>query len=131
MTMCSCNNSYGFIRQKGTSLLEAMISMLLIATLGLSLMIVITSTLNIQRFSVTESWILMNLRNISMTDETAITRTSSENSSVSIPVTKTDVTRDVQIEVNGVSKTISVAAKRLDVSSTDYVSGDGLISLSP
>lgn len=122
-------------KQKGTSLLEGMISMLLIATLGLSLMIVITNALNIQRFGVTESWVLMNLRNFSMTDESDMQIATGKGEAGvewdTIPVTKTDVTRDVVIEIEGVRKTISVVGKQLEVTNQKYVSGDGLISLSP
>lgn len=125
-------NSHGQrFKQKGISLLEGMISMLLIATLGLSLMVVISNTLSIQRFIITESWILMNLRNIATTDDTNMTRKNSQGETVSVSVTKEDVNINFVVSIDGVSKNITVTGKKLQVSDTNHVSGDGMLILSP
>ncbi|MCK9505348.1 MAG: hypothetical protein M0Q95_14350 [Porticoccaceae bacterium] len=118
-------------KQQGTSLLEGLISMLLIATLGLSLMVVISNTLNTQRYLITENWAFMNLRNLLMTDESSMERKNSQGETVTISVTKVDVEREIQVTVDGISKTISVTSSQLQINDTEHVSGDGTLILSP
>jgi len=105
--------------------------MLLIATLGLSLMVVISNTLNTQRYLITENWAFMNLRNLLMTDESSMERKNSQGETVTISVTKVDVEREIQVTVDGISKTISVTSSQLQINDTEHVSGDGTLILSP
>ena len=117
--------------QRGTSLLEAMISMLLIATLGLSLMVVISNALSLQRFSVTESWVLMNMRSLAMSDDDSMSRVNASGQTVTVTALKADVDRDVEITIGDISKTITVTSRQVQVSDTDHVSGDGRLVLAP
>lgn len=119
--------------QRGTSLLEAMISMLLIATLGLSLMVVISNALSLQRFSVTESWVLMNMRSLAMSDDdsNSMSRVNASGQTVTVTALKEDVDRDVKITIGDISKTITVTSRQVQVSNTDHVSGDGRLVLAP
>lgn len=119
--------------QRGTSLLEAMISMLLIATLGLSLMVVISNALSLQRFSVTESWVLMNMRSLAMSDDdsNSMSRVKASGQTVTVTALKEDVDRDVKITIGDISKTITVTSRQVQVSNTDHVSGDGRLVLAP
>lgn len=117
--------------QRGTSLLEAMISMLLIATLGLSLMVVISNALSLQRFSVTESWVLMNMRSLAMSDDDSMSRVDANGKTVTVTALKTDDPRDVGITIGDISKTITVTSRQVEVNDTDHVSGDGHLVLAP
>ena len=117
--------------QRGTSLLEAMISMLLIATLGLSLMVVISNALSLQRFSVTESWVLMNMRSLAMSDDDSMSRVNASGQTVTVTALKADVDSDVEITIGDISKTITVTSRQVQVSNTDHVSGDGRLVLAP
>lgn len=119
--------------QRGTSLLEAMISMLLIATLGLSLMVVISNALSLQRFSVTESWVLMNMRSLAMSDDdsNSMSRVNASGQTVTVTALKEDVDRDVEITIGDISKTITVTSRQVQVNDTDHVSGDGRLVLAP
>lgn len=117
--------------QRGTSLLEAMISMLLIATLGLSLMVVISNALSLQRFSVTESWVLMNMRSLAMSDDDSMSRVNASGQTVTVTALKADVDRDVEITIGDISKTITVTSRQVQVNDTDHVSGDGSLVLAP
>lgn len=117
--------------QRGTSLLEAMISMLLIATLGLSLMVVISNALSLQRFSVTESWVLMNMRSLAMSDDDSMSRVNASGQTVTVTALKADVDRDVEITIGDISKTITVTSRQVQVNNTDHVSGDGRLVLAP
>lgn len=117
--------------QRGTSLLEAMISMLLIATLGLSLMVVISNALSLQRFSLTESWVLTNMRSLAMSDDDSMSRVTASGQTVTVTALKADVDRDVEITIGDISKTITVTSRQVQVSNTDHVSGDGRLVLAP
>lgn len=65
--LSSCNKSPA--RQRGISLLEALISVLLIAITGLGLAHVTVQALAVQRFTTTENQVLLGLREALLTDD--------------------------------------------------------------
>lgn len=123
-----------FQHQQGTSLLEALISILLVATLGLGLIMVISNTLRIQSYNITENQILIGLRHLIMTDDTQlILDRSSEttNSGITLTVERTSVPAELVITIDGVSRTINMVNERLTVNDSQHISGDGVIEVSP
>lgn len=122
-------------KEQGTSLLEAMIGILLVATMGLGLLMVISNTLSIQSHGITENQILTGLRNLTMLDDNEIVLGVTDNDGVrqelTVPVQRVAVDSEVVIDIGGVSRTISVPGERLEVHSDEYISGDGRIVVAP
>lgn len=122
-------------KERGTSLLEAMIGILLVATLGLGLLMVISKTLSIQSHGITENQILTGLRNLTMLDDNEIvlgvTSSDGGRQALTVPVQRLAVDSEVEINIGGISRTISVPDERLEVHSEEYISGDGRIVVAP
>ncbi len=126
--------SASLLRQQGTSLLEALISILLVATLGLGLIMVISNTLRLQSYNITENQILIGLRHMTMTDDTQLIlsgESENTNSGIILAVQRTSVPSEVVITIDGVSRTINLANERLTVDDSQHISGDGIIKVSP
>lgn len=122
-------------KEHGTSLLEAMIGILLVATMGLGLLMVISNTLSIQSHGITENQILTGLRNLTMLDDNEIvlgvTGSDGGRQALTVPVQRIAVDSEVVIDIGGISRTMSVPGERLEVHSEEYISGDGRIVVAP
>lgn len=114
--------------ERGISLLEALISVLLIAITGLGLAHVTVQSLAVQRYATTENQVLLGLRE-AMLAEPGVS---------SVPVAGSEMgfarqgeTVDVRISVGGVERVVSVEAARLSVTSdpAQLVGGDGRFEL--
>src|SRR5690606_32129584 len=114
--------------ERGISLLEALISVLLIAITGLGLAHVTVQSLAVQRYATTENQVLLGLRE-AMLAEPGVS---------SVPVAGSEMgfarqgeTVNVRISVGGVERVVSVEAARLSVTSdpAQLVGGDGRFEL--
>ena len=114
--------------ERGISLLEALISVLLIAITGLGLAHVTVQSLAVQRYATTENQVLLGLRE-AMLAEPGVS---------SVPVAGSEMgfarqgeTVNVRISVGGVERVVSVEAARLSVTSDParLVGGDGRFEL--
>lgn len=121
-----CNRSP--VRQRGISLLEALISVLLIAITGLGLAHVTVQALAVQRFTTTENQVLLGLREALLT----------EGSVTSVPVAGSELGFARQAEPlsitirvgnveNNVEKTVDMQTEVLSVTDdpASLVGGDG------
>ena len=114
--------------ERGISLLEALISVLLIAITGLGLAHVTVQSLAVQRYATTENQVLLGLRE-AMLAEPGVS---------SVPVAGSEMgfarqgeTVNVRISVGVVERVVSVEAARLSVTSdpAQLVGGDGRFEL--
>ncbi|MCO5785409.1 hypothetical protein DHB74_03450 [Pseudomonas sp. G11-1] len=112
-----------------------MIGILLVATMGLGLLMVISNTLSIQSHGITENQILTGLRNLTMLDDNEIvlgvTGSDGGRQALTVPVQRIAVDSEVVIDIGGISRTMSVPGERLEVHSEEYISGDGRIVVAP
>lgn len=128
--MCTSSNKAGLTRvnQRGISLLEALISVLLIAITGLGLAHVTVQSLAIQRYATTENQVLLGLREALMTEAGVNT----------VPVAGSQLgfgresePLSLTIRVGTVEKTVELEADTLSVTDDPaaLVGGDGQFRL--
>lgn len=128
--MCTSSNKAGLTRasQRGISLLEALISVLLIAITGLGLAHVTVQSLAIQRYATTENQVLLGLREALMTEAGVNT----------VPVAGSQLgfgresePLSLTIRVGTVEKTVELDADTLSVTDDPaaLVGGDGQFRL--
>lgn len=112
--------------QQGFSLVEALVSVLLVAILGLGMAYATSRVLLVQRFSTTQNLAVVQMREYLQTGEQSAVSMADQNLSISdLPQPGT-----VAIDVAGIVKNISLTRSRsLSVSSTELFSGDGTVSL--
>lgn len=110
--------------QRGISLLEALISMLLIAITGLGLAHVTAQSLAVQRYATTENQVLLGLREALLLD----TETTVPVAGSSLGFTREQEVLDVTLSVDGGREiTVNVPAETLSVTDdpASLVGGDG------
>ena len=110
--------------QGGISLLEALISVLLIAITGLGLAHVTVQSLAVQRYAATENQVLLGLREALLLD----TETTVPVAGSSLGFTREQQMLDVTLSVDGGREiTVSVPTETLSVSDdpASLVGGDG------
>lgn len=128
--MCMCCNKAARIRagQRGISLLEALISVLLIAITGLGLAHVTVQALAIQRYATTENQVLLGLREALLVEDDVHT----------VPVAGSELGFEreseplsMTIRVGTVEKTVELQAETLSVTDdpASLVGGDGQFRL--
>lgn len=122
----------GFTRppQQGFSLIEAMVSILLVAILGLGLTYATSRVLLVQRYATTQSLAVIQMREYLQTGENQQVNVAG----VIVPiVAAAPSSANLTIGVSGKANTeklITVHPRSLTVNSTELFSGDGTISLS-
>ena len=125
--MCtSCDRARRNVRrsQGGISLLEALISVLLIAITGLGLAHVTVQSLAVQRYATTENQVLLGLREALLLD----TETTVPVAGSSLGFTREQEMLDVTLSVDGGREiTVNVPAETLSVTDdpASLVGGDG------
>lgn len=128
--MCTSSNKAGLTRasQRGISLLEALISVLLIAITGLGLAHVTVQSLAVQRYATTENQVLLGLREALMVDDSV--------NAVPVAGSQLGFRREsdllsIEIRVGTVEKKIELEAETLSVTDdpASLVGGDGQFSL--
>lgn len=128
--MCTSSNKAGltWVNQRGISLLEALISVLLIAITGMGLAHVTVQSLAIQRYATTENQVLLGLREALMTEAGVNT----------VPVAGSQLgfgresePLSLTIRVGTVEKTVELEADTLSVTDDPaaLVGGDGQFRL--
>lgn len=125
--MCiSCNKAGGSARtyQRGISLLEALISVLLIAITGLGLAHVTVQSLTVQRYAMTENQVLLGLREALLLDSEVTTVPVAGSA---LGFTREPETRAVTLSVGSSELTVDVHTETLTVASDPdaLVGGDG------
>lgn len=123
-----CNRSLGRKRQQGVSLLEALISVLLIAITGLGLAYVTAQSLAVQRYATTENQVLLGMREALLEDHGV--------SSVAVAGSELGIAREpesltLEVRVGNLQKTVNLQTETLSVSSdpAGLVGGDGQFRL--
>lgn len=128
MCMSSASATARRAGQRGVSLLEALISVLLIAITGLGLAHVTVQALAVQRFATTENQVLLGLREALLMD-------ASESS---VPVAGGELgfgrqpeSLSVTVRVGNVEKTVTLETETLSVTDDprSLVGGDGQFRL--
>lgn len=129
--MCMCCNDrvpVGGSLQQGISLLEALISVLLVAITGLGLAHVTAQSLAVQRYATTENQVLIGLREALLAgpDVESVPVAGSE-----LGFARQPEVLNVRISLGGVEHVVEVQAQRLAVASDParLVGGDGRFEL--
>lgn len=114
-------------RQQGFSLVEALVSIVLVAILGLGMTYAASRVLQVQRFATTQSLAVIQMREYLQTGEQSEVLAARQTATIA----DSSQAGDVAISVSGVQKNISlpVRSRSLDVSSTELFSGDGTMSI--
>lgn len=116
--------------QQGFSLIEAMVSIVLVAILGLGLTYATSRVLLTQRYATTQSLAVIQMREYLQTGE---------NQKVSVAGVTVPIDPSAPSSVNvtigvsgkaGTEKPTTIPSRSLTVTSTELFSGDGTISLS-
>lgn len=115
-------------RQAGISLIEAMISILLVAALGLGVTFATSRVLFTQRYAATQNLAIVQLREFLQTGHSPQVAMAGET----LPIADTTAgPTSVTVTVGSVSKSVTlVSSRELAVQSTTLFSGDGRVSLS-
>lgn len=119
----------GFIRQaqRGFSLIEAMVSIVLVAILGLGMTYAASRVLQVQRFATTQSLAVIQMREYLQTGEQPEVEAAQKTASI----IDSSQSGDVAISISGAQRNISlfIRSRSLEVSSTELFSGDGTMSI--
>ncbi|WP_185265784.1 type II secretion system protein [Halopseudomonas xiamenensis] len=119
----------GFIRQaqRGFSLIEAMVSIVLVAILGLGMTYAASRVLQVQRFATTQSLAVIQMREYLQTGE----QPEVEAAQKTAYIIDSSQSGDVAISISGAQRNISlfIRSRSLEVSSTELFSGDGTMSI--
>lgn len=112
--------------QQGVSLIESMISVLLMAVLGLGTAYATSQILVTQRFAATQSLAVIQMREYLQTHEQPEVNVAG----YVLPIDDSPQSSEIAIEIGGKSRPVTLTHSRsMSVSSTDLFSGDGSISL--
>lgn len=114
--------------QQGISLLEALISVLLVAITGLGLAFVTSQALSMQRYATTQNQVLLGLRE-ALLEEPGVSSMDVAGSRVGF--SREAQTLDLRVSVGNVQKIISVEADTLVVTDDPggLIGGDGSFRL--
>jgi Tfp pilus assembly protein PilV len=110
--------------QRGISLIEGLISILLVSIIGLGLAFITTRAISIQGLSASEAQVLLGLRNALVDPSLQIT-VGDQN----LTVTRVEEDLSFTITVGGISHTVDVPAESLSVTNTSLIRGDGSLQL--
>lgn len=128
--MCRSCNKAGrtWVDQRGTSLLEALISVLLIAITGLGLAHVTVQALAVQRYATSENQVLLGLREALLLDD-SVNRMPVAGSELGFA--RESEPLSLTIRIGTVEKTIEMQAETLSVTDdpASLVGGDGQFRL--
>lgn len=111
--------------QRGFSLIEGLISILMVSIVGLGLAFITTKAITIQGMSASEAQVLLGLRN-------ALVDPSLQTISVGgqdLTVTRVEENLSFTITVGGISHTVDVPAESLSVTNTTLIRGNGSLQL--
>ncbi|SDS65097.1 hypothetical protein SAMN05216198_2435 [Halopseudomonas litoralis] len=125
----SCNKPLrSRANQRGISLLEALISVLLIAITGLGLAHVTVQALAVQRYATTENQVLLGLREALLMED-SINRVSVAGSELGF--VRQSESLSVTVRVGTVDKTVNLQTETLSVTDDpgSLVGGDGQFRL--
>ena len=113
--------------QQGFSLLEAMISVLLVAVLGLGLAYATSQVLLTQRYATTQNLAVIQLRESMQTGETEVS--IADKTLRIIPSPKDKIT--VNVTVGSVTEEVELTSRSrsVEMTNTELFSGDGKVSL--
>lgn len=118
--------------QQGSYLIESMISMLLVAILGLGVAYATSKSLAAQRYTTTQNITVMHMREYLQTRDSAKQTVSIAEQSITL--NETPVNQELTVSVSGINsaKTLPQVQTGLSLtaSSTDLYGGDGEIILS-
>lgn len=116
--------------QRGFSLVEAMISVLLVAVLGLGIAYATSRALLTQRYATTQNLAIIKMREYLQTDEEQSISIAQYSSSIDDSSKPEPPSEPVTISIGTISKDIMMTRSRsLIVTSADLFSGDGTVSL--
>lgn len=110
--------------QRGISLIEALISILMASIVGLGLAFITTRALSIQGLSASEAQVLLGLRNALVDDSAQIIVGGQQ-----LSVARTEEDLSFTITIGGLSHSIDVPAESLSVTNGTLIRGDGSLQL--
>ena len=111
--------------QRGFSLIEALVSVLLVAILGLGMAYATSRVLLIQRYAATQSLAIVQMREYLQTGDLQVSMAGR-----SLSVSDSPQQGAVTISIAGLSRDITLTRSRsLTVSNAELFSGDGTVSL--
>ena len=110
--------------QRGVSLVEAMVSVLLVGILGLGAAYATSRVLVTQRFAATQNLAILQVREYMQTGQ------AREIAGQQVSITESSQNDAIEITVGSVSKNVQLPhASSLTASSTELFSGDGTVVL--
>ncbi|MDM9650225.1 prepilin-type N-terminal cleavage/methylation domain-containing protein [Pseudomonas wenzhouensis] len=116
-------------KQQGTSLIEAMVSMVLVAIMGLGLAYASSRTLLTQRYTTTQNLAALQMREkLQKPDENLLVRLGEDSLEMNYSPGNTP---SITVTLNSVSENVTGVAVNRSVSttSTSWFGGDGTVSI--
>lgn len=116
-------------KQQGTSLIEAMVSMVLVAIMGLGLAYTSSRTLLTQRYTTTQNLAALQMREkLQKPDENLLVRLGEDSLEMNYSPGNTP---SITVTLNSVSENVTGVAVNRSVSttSTSWFGGDGTVSI--
>ena len=110
--------------QRGFSLIEGLISILMVSIVGLGLAFITTKAITIQGMSASEAQVLLGLRNALVDPSLPISVGGQD-----LTVTRVAENLSFTITVGGLSHTVDVPAESLSVTNTSLIRGNGSLQL--
>jgi hypothetical protein len=110
--------------QRGVSLIEGLISILLVSIVGLGLAFITTRAITIQGLTTSEAEILLGLRNALVNDGGAVTVAGRE-----LSVVRAEEDLGLTFTIGGLTQRIDLPAESLSVTDTGLIRGDGSLVL--
>lgn len=119
--------------QQGSSLIESMISMLLVSVLGLGVAYATSKSLAAQRYTTTQNLTVMHMREYLQTRDSA--KQTMSIAEQNITLNETPVNQELTVSIPGINASAKTLPQvqtglSLTASSTDLYGGDGEIILS-
>ncbi|QJD59105.1 hypothetical protein HG264_09365 [Pseudomonas sp. gcc21] len=120
--------SLGGSRQRGVSLIEALISILLVAITGLGLAFVTTQGLSTQRYATTQNQVLLGLREALLTEPDV---ESFDVAGGTVGFNREPETLQLQVRIGNIEKSVTVQTDTLVVTDdpAGLIGGDGSFRL--
>lgn len=116
------------LRQQGVSLIEALVSVLLVGITGVGLVAITTQVLSTQRYATTENQVLLGLRE-ALLEDPGVTSVNVAGSTIGF--TREPQTLQLTVRMGTVEKTVSLEADTLVVTDDPdgLIGGDGRFQL--